>query len=180
MKNLDMQKHLFLTGKRGIGKSTIISWVISQISVKISGFKTVYIPELNGDSNLYLLDADNGLNMCIGDYNKIAHKSPKTKIEIYPDKFISVGIPLLQKSLNSKLIIMDELGWIESSCTEFQNSVLSILNNDVPVIGVIRDTHTPFLDTIRGHPNVSILNVTTQNREYLREKVLQHIQDNTK
>ncbi len=67
---------------------------------------------------------------------------------------------------------MDELGFIEKDAAGFQNAVLSTLNGSVPVLGVVRNMQTPFLDQVRTHPNVDVIFVTKENREEIFHQVL--------
>ncbi len=59
---------------------------------------------------------------------------------------------------------MDELGFLESEAFAFQKKSLEILDGDTPVIGVIKPRSSDFLDLVRKHPRVEILEVTPENR----------------
>jgi nucleoside-triphosphatase THEP1 len=62
---------------------------------------------------------------------------------------------------------MDELGFIESAASAFQNAVFAVLDGSVPVLGVIRKGSTPFLEKVKAHGNVSVVEVDTANRDKL-------------
>ena len=72
-------------------------------------------------------------------------------------------------------MVMDELGWMESSSYAFQKAVFAALSGPVPVLGVVRDERLPFLDAVRSHPEVELLTITRENREQMREVVREKV-----
>ena len=47
--------HLFLTGEIQVGKSTIVSSVVSRLGVPVSGFRTVSVFRDGGESDVFLI-----------------------------------------------------------------------------------------------------------------------------
>ena len=162
-------RHLFLTGDIQVGKSTIISCVTAELGVPVSGFRTVAVSAEGGESDIYLIPAAGTRDDCTP-ASLLAHRTPGRMPEVHPEVFGSCGVPLLADS-TGPLIVMDELGWMESSSSAFQAAVLSVLDGATPVLGVVRDRHTPFLDAVRAHPAVEVLVVTRENRREMREVV---------
>ena len=54
----------------------------------------------------------------------------------------------------------------------FQAAVLSALDGKLPVFGVIKPRSTPFLDAVRSHPKVQVLEVTPETRDDLLQQLL--------
>jgi nucleoside-triphosphatase len=72
--------------------------------------------------------------------------------------FEEKGCLALEKCLDSpRIAIMDELGIFEREAHKFQQTVFRLLDSDLPVLGVLKDKHTPFLDGVRAHPAVQVL-----------------------
>jgi nucleoside-triphosphatase len=165
-----MQCHVFLTGDIQVGKSTIIRKVIHELGISPGGFRTSWGDPLpDGSSDLFLL----GMNETPSSYRIAAHRFGSGRgITAFPEIFDTVGPRLLTEATSSSLIIMDELGFIEKDAAGFQNAVLSTLNKSVPVLGVVRNMQTPFLDQVRAHPNVDVIIVTKENREEIFHQVL--------
>ncbi|WP_319378759.1 nucleoside-triphosphatase [uncultured Methanocorpusculum sp.] len=165
-----MQGHIFLTGDIQVGKSTIIRKVIHELRINPGGFRTSWGDPLpDGSSDLFLLGMDEAPSS-----NRIAARrfGFGRGITAFPEIFDTVGSRLLDEASSSPLIIMDELGFIEKNAVEFQNAVLSALNGSVPILGVVRNMQTPFLDKVRSHPNVEVIIVTKENREEIFQQVL--------
>lgn len=56
--------HLFLTGEIQVGKSTIVSSVLSRLGVPVSGFRTVSVFRDGGESDVFLIPASGSLSDC--------------------------------------------------------------------------------------------------------------------
>ncbi len=168
-----MQHHIFLTGNLQVGKSTIIHKVIEESGIIAGGFRTVggnYAKD--GSSDVFLL----GMNENPAPDRIVAHRFGCGRGRtVYPEVFDTVGPRLLGDSSPS-LIIMDELGFMEKDAVQFQNAVLSTLDGSVPVLGVIRNMQTPFLDEVRAHPKVDVIIVTEENRAEVLQQVLSFVQ----
>lgn len=166
-----MQSHIFLTGDIQVGKSTIIRKVIPELGITPGGFRTSWGDLLpDGSAELFLLGMDEAPSS-----DRIAARrfGSGRGMTAFPEIFDEVGSRLLAEASSSPLIIMDELGFIEKNAAEFQKAVLSTLNGFIPVLGVVRNMQTPFLDKVRSHPNVEVIIVTKENREEIFEQVLE-------
>ncbi|WP_017755429.1 nucleoside-triphosphatase [Calidifontibacillus oryziterrae] len=155
--------NIFLTGEKQVGKSTIINNIIDNFTGNICGFKTLL--ETKEGRQFYF----SGFNPMIDSIPKIyiCKKDNNDKLEGITEAFDDFGVKILEDSLNdsSDLIIMDELGVFENQAYRFQKSVYKCLNSAIPVIGVIKAKPSLFLDTIRNRDDVTIVNVTKENRE---------------
>lgn len=169
--------HYFLTGDIRIGKSTIIQEIVRAFPKKVGGFRSVignYTSD--GSSDIFLLPVDGTEKDC-NPKNRAVHRDfPANTYESFPEIFNRVGGSLLEEAKQCSLIIMDELGFMESEAFDFQEKVMEILDGDIPVLGVIKPKKTPFLDRVRSHPGVCIFGVIPDNREdvllQLKERIL--------
>lgn len=152
--------NIFLTGKSGAGKSTIIKKLIEKMDCLTGGFienkvfkncGTVYeITSLYDDSRGIIGEIANGM-----DY------------KTYPDIFETLGVKILSDSFkNSDVIVIDELGFFESSCKNFIKSVNKVLDSNKPVIGVLKKYDSEFLNSIKNRNDTLIIEVTEENRDY--------------
>jgi nucleoside-triphosphatase len=166
--------HLFLTGEIQVGKSTIINKAVQSLGRPVGGFRTVagnYAPD--GSSDIFIISTGDKMNCC-NDSNRVAHRTgvPGKGFTTFPQVFDTVGASLLRRAGEYPLIIMDELGFMESRALEFQKAVFERLDEDVPVLGVVKPMKTDFLDRIRAHEKVNILSVDVFNREDVLKGIL--------
>lgn len=189
----EFKKHIFLTGSVQIGKSTLIRSVIEAYPNKnIGGFFTRWIDKgnING-AGLYIFPCDkktipllwgdnpkinsSDLSSYITDENLIATFDPsnyKKKI-IYKDVFDTVGKKYIKSSKNSDLIIVDEIGIMEDKSYVFKDEVLSLLEGDTPILGVVRNKSGVLTNAVKNHADVEIIEVTRDNREKLKKELIE-------
>jgi len=168
-----MKKHIFLTGERQIGKSTVISKVLKLLNITPGGFRTIGINYLDdGSSDVVIFPA----NSTPSHGYIVAHRT-STGYSAFPEIFNEFGSFFLKQSAD--LILMDELGYMESTAEIFQHSVFETLDGTTPVLGVVRNKETPFLNAVRTRDDVLTLTVTENNRDYLPKKIISFL-ENTK
>ncbi|HJJ47170.1 MAG TPA: hypothetical protein O0X32_02835 [Methanocorpusculum sp.] len=161
-----MKKHIFLTGDVQIGKSTAISKALKLLKIIPGGFRTFGVNyQEDGSSDVFIFPANS-----TPEYGyRVAHRTAGCKI-IFREIFDEFGSFLLKQQ--SELILMDELGYMESAALKFQQTVFETLDGTVPVLGVVRNKDTPFLNAVRARDDVLVLTVTENNRDYIPEKIV--------
>ena len=161
------KKHLFITGDRGSGKSYLLNNILNQIeeTMDMSDFFNYLLsrrtdtPEVVIKSNLI----DDGKEYVIGRPRTLTPVSPKkgnnmTSVE---DGFINCACPAIMKHLMTSadsVFVIDELGYLESSCIPFQENIKSLLDNS-RVLAVIRKQSTEFLDSIKSRSDVLLIDI---------------------
>lgn len=167
--------HIFLTGDVQVGKSTIIKKTLAALQLQgVGGFRSVSVPDLpDGAMSVYLIPAGDGHPM-MGNWNRVGiRKGCGRGIEKIPEAFERAGVQALVDAENMPLILMDEVGRMESAAARFSARILELLNGDTPILGVVQKiADTKLTNAIRQHPNVRVLTVTKENREKLAEEVL--------
>ena len=163
-------KNLFLTGEIGMGKSTLLKKLIEKINTSIGG----YVTERVIDNNALKY---NLISLYDGNEEYTISKMPLNKNSNVPEIFLSSfndGVfNILEKSFYERnVIIMDELGFMESKAYRFQNIVFRLLDSSKTVIGVLKKRDCAFLNNIRNRKDVIIIEVTEENRNILLEKLL--------
>lgn len=153
---------VFLYGKRGAGKSTIIKKLLGELGLQPSGFLTVRGPaDAEGKSDFYIVGAAGGQ---ISAHNRVAYSFSDGRWESYGEVFDDIGAGLLNFIGKPEIVVMDELGFMEAKAHKFQKRVLEILGEDIPVIGVVKNRPEPFLQSVMNHPSVITMEITEENR----------------
>ena len=149
--------HLFLTGQKGVGKSTLIDYLLA--GCPPCGFRTRRVEGVLSRPSVHLLTvpdttptADNLLFYC-GAFS--------------PERFDTLGVAALENR-SGDVLLMDELGPAESGAEKFTAAVLAALDGELPILGVLQQADTPFLRAVARHPRVRLVTVTPQNRDALR------------
>ncbi|MBR0172674.1 MAG: hypothetical protein IJQ21_07770 [Lachnospiraceae bacterium] len=166
-----MKKHLFFTGEKGIGKSTLVKNILCRCAQPYHGFFTVRMNGIIAESlSVHLLRVLNGTAEAPSEENLLFLCGQHTLRD--PSRFDLLGcdalcdIPIAPP--NVARIVMDELGPNEGEAHDFQESVRSVLDHpSTSVIGVFQKAPSPFLDEIASRKDVVLLTVTSENRDSL-------------
>lgn len=98
-------------------------------------------------------------------YSKHSHVGTRThKRDAYPENFDLRGVEILNSSGDYDLILMDEIGFMETRALKFNRRVLEIPDSDVPVIGVVKPMMKGLPLDVKNHPDTTVLEVTVENR----------------
>jgi len=167
-------KHIAINGQRGVGKTTLITRLIRDAGLSVSGFMTrkeVVGGEVN--EQIFIHRAATPLGERQFELrNRIGICGAARMLEKRTEVFETLGVEYLSDCPPGRLIVMDELGFLEAEALKFQKAVMDRFDGDIPVIAAIKYNQTPFLDAIRSHPNVAVYNIDPENRDALYEELL--------
>jgi nucleoside-triphosphatase len=159
--------NILLTGKPGVGKTTVIQGALSRLALSLGGFTTQEIRRGGLRVGFSIRAVDSGLE---GVLAHVDFPSPYRvgKYGVDVEEMERVGVSALRRALrSSELIVMDEIGRMENYCPSFQRVVLDALDAPQSVLGTLQMRSTSFLDRIRRRPDVTVRLVTPQNRDNL-------------
>ena len=158
------KKHIFYTGPRGIGKSTLLQKHLAQFQGVFAGFRTIKVP--CGDSfSVHMLPVDK--KEMPTEENLLFYRGEKRAYEQNALRFNAIGCRCLADLEGVELIVMDELGSAESAAKAFQDRVSALLDGEVPILGVLQEGESAFQQRVATHPNVELIYVTEENRDSL-------------
>ena len=168
---MNRPQHILICGERGAGKSTLINRLLVHNRRPVFGFITKKMPpDQNGECKVYIHPANSASLQYTHENLAGVCKNGKI-ITVNIEVFNTVGMKLLQAPTGG-LLLMDELGFMESKASDFCSGVLAALDGDVPVLAAVKNKETAFLKAVREHKNVELHYVTTQNRDMLYRKLL--------
>ncbi len=174
-----MGKTLLLTGVPGIGKTTIIRKVLTQIGSQAGGFYTEEIAGAGGRKGFKLLTLD-------GKEAVLAHKdlrdpqAPRIgRYGVDVKTLERVGIPALQRAMREKkLVVIDEIGMMELTSAVFCETVMAAIMGPTAVLGTIMSRSHPESDAFKMLAQVTLWEVNRTTRDDLPDKVLAWINKN--
>jgi nucleoside-triphosphatase THEP1 len=182
-----------LTGPIGVGKTTIVMAVISRLKVPVGGFVTERVFAQPGEpsggpcrdgriiSGFVIRDVAAGGAAPIADFDEGGNLRPR------PEGFETGGADSLGRhsppppgapGRGVRLLIMDELGFLERDSPRFQAAVFEAIRGPLPVLGTLKEmddsshrhcfegpygSENPFLEKVKAC-GIRMLHVTEQNR----------------
>jgi len=170
-----MGQTLILTGRPGIGKTTIIKAVIAQLGDRAGGFYTEEILGPGGRKGFRLITL-------AGQSAVIAHidfksRSQVGRYDVKVDTIDKLGAGAIRSAVeHNPIVIIDEIGKMELFSSPFQSAVLKAVSSPKIVLAAAMLDDHPWLLALKSLPNVTVWEVTKVNRTKLVEQVLGWLQ----
>ncbi|MFC1558093.1 NTPase [candidate division KSB1 bacterium] len=168
--------NILITGKPGIGKTTVIRKIIEKSGKRIGGFFTEEIRE-KGIRTGFLIKDLNG-NQSMLSHCGIQSPCRVGKYGVNVEAIDSIGVSAVRSALENdeiKIIIIDEIAKMELFSKRFQSAVTDALNAPKSVLGTLQDKNIFFINNLRERKDVSIITITLQNRETIFNHILEII-----
>ena len=171
----ELRRHLFLTGDKQVGKSTLLRGLIDAKSLDCAGFETQAF-NLNGERRGFTLHGRVDLPPYRNDCICCARIEEKRAVPVLP-VFEENGVLILKRSLASPApyLLMDELGKLEREALGFIAQVQACLDSDKRVLGVLQKCSSEHVARIAQRNDVTVLTVTPENREELLKLLCQRL-----
>ena len=175
-------RNILLTGRPGIGKTTLILKVVKTLNVDARGFYTQEIRKGNARVGFEIVEigSDHARRGVFAhtDFNK-RYKVGRygVNISILED----IGVKTIDKGIEEKkVIIIDEIGKMELFHSEFLKILERIIDSDNIVLATISYRMTELLAKFGNRSDALIFNLEnapkdTRKRKELKEKILKSI-----
>jgi nucleoside-triphosphatase len=172
-----MGRTLLLTGRPGVGKTTLIQAIVKAFKESAGGFYTEEIRGPGGRKGFLLVTLD-------GQEAIMAHKdlrgSGRPRVGRYGidvEAIERVGVTALRRAMQSKqLIVIDEIGKMELFCGPFKDAVLQAVGGPFTVIATAMAKPNPWVDSLKTMPQVETWEVTVENRERMVERAIRWLE----
>lgn len=168
-----IRRHLFLTGDKQVGKSTLLRRFIEAKRLECAGFETQAF-YLNGERRGFTLHGRVDMPPYENDCICCARIEEKKSVPVLP-VFEENGVAILKKSLASPAphILMDELGRLEKQAGTFVDQIFTCLDSDKRILGVLQKCSSDHVEAILRREDVTVLTVTAENRDELLMQLIE-------
>lgn len=167
--------HTLIVGSNQSGMGAFIDKLLLQLNPKpdLYGYRSVKeSPDKTGACPIYIYPAvgkrsqepKNLLGWC-REQQSIA----------FPEVF-EQHTHLISSAKLGGLLVMDEIGPMESRSPRFCAAVMAALEKDIPILACVRDKDTPFLEAVRDHKNARCFSLTQKNAGCLYDEVLEFLE----
>lgn len=168
---LRMEKNVLLTGRPGVGKTTVIRRVVEELEGwRARGF---YTRELRRGAQrigfqVVTLDGQEGRLAEVG--LDSPYRVGRYAVDL--EDFERLALPTLATP-EADLLVIDEIGKMECFSRAFQQAVRCALDGRVPVLGTVGQGGGSFMRSVRGRRDVQLIEVTRANRRGLPGRLAQ-------
>jgi nucleoside-triphosphatase len=168
-------KNVLLTGRPGVGKTTVVQAIVRLFPGEVGGFLTGEIRERGTRKGFSITSVE-------GESAVMAHvdfRSPVRvgKYGVDVPAFERIALLALHDAIQRKpIIVIDEVGKMELASRKFSEAVSEALSSGRFVVATIMQHRHPFADEIKALPDLEVFEVTTWSRDVLPRKIREMIE----
>lgn len=164
-------KNIFIIGKPGCGKTSLIMEILKELNLDVGGFYTSEIRKRGERLGFKITSLDGRKGILAHVDIKSPYKVSKYKVNLKDLEEIGVN-SILKAQDKNKLIIIDEIGKMELCSEKFKRAVEITLDSKSKVLGTIKLTPDSFTNKIKQRKDTEILHLTKENREKVKEEII--------
>ena len=170
-----MGRTILLTGRPGVGKTTAIKKIVEQLGGRAGGFYTSEIRRGGRREGFKIVTLD-------GREGVLSHVSIKrpprvSKYGVNLADLEGIGVKaLLQAIAEADCVVIDEIGKMELFSDKFRQAVMEAIRSEKVVLGTVLATRHPWVDGLKALPQVTVLEVTQENRERMVQLVTEMLE----
>jgi nucleoside-triphosphatase len=168
-----MGRTLLLTGRPGVGKTTVIKQVAKTLGDQAGGFYTEEMRGHDGHRVGFRLVTLEGDEAVMAHVDLRGQQHPRvSRYGVDVDAIERVGVAALQDTATSnRVVIVDEIGKMELFSDAFKEAVEQAVTGDARVLGTVTRSRRQWVDELKADNRVTVWEVTVENRDDLPERI---------
>ncbi len=162
--------NLLITGPPGIGKTTVLERVIACLPpAAATGFVTREL-RARGVRQGFVIETLDGRSALLASVH--FDTGPRVgRYHVHIAALDAVAVPALAARPDARLVVVDEIGKMESLSPRFAAAVRAALDSPVSVLGTIARSGGALIAEVRRRPDVTLVEVTLENRDGLPARI---------
>ena len=174
-----MKRLIFITGRPGIGKTSVLLRVVNALKARgyrVGGMISREVREMGTRVGFEVIDFRTGRK------GWLAHITQPTgprisKYRVNLSDLESIGVnSILEAIKDADVIVIDEVGPMELFSKTFKEAVIKAMESDKAVLGTIHyRARDPLINSIKSREDAEIIEVTYENRGSLHSLILDKV-----
>jgi len=170
---------LFVTGRPGIGKTSVLLRAVEALKLKgckIGGVLSREVREKGVRTGFEIIDFHSGRRGWLAHISQpFGPKVSKYRVNLNDLDIIGAG-SIRDAIRNAQIIIVDEIGPMELFSQAFREAVAEAIDSGKPLLGTIHfKARDPLINLIRNIDDAEIIEVTYENRALLHNVLVEKI-----
>ena len=168
----DVDHTLLLTGRPGVGKTTVIREVAEELGDDAAGFYTEEIRE-NGQRRGFRIVAFDGWSRVMAHVD--VEDGPRVSKYAVDVEAVDEAVARLPE--RASLFVIDEIGKMECHSEAFVERVRELLEDETPLLATVARRGGGVMAEAREHPDAELVEVSRENRDALPERILEWVRE---
>jgi nucleoside-triphosphatase len=170
-----MSPVVLLTGRPGVGKTTLVRRIVERLGGRAGGFYTAEIRQGGVRRGFKLVTLD-GHEAVIA-HTDFAGRQRVSKYGVDVAALDAVGVPAIDRAIAAgQVVIIDEIGPMELFSAAFRAAVLRAVDSGRPILATVARRPQPWADALKRRPGVRLVEITFANRDALVATLVEELQ----
>jgi nucleoside-triphosphatase len=164
---------LLLTGRPGVGKTTVIRAVAGRLGSRAGGFYTAEVREAGRRTGFEIVALDGPRGWLAGVNISSPHRVSKYGVCLHDLE--QIGVAALRRATarpEVAVVVIDEIGKMELVSAAFREAVLAALDSPKSVLATVMAASQPWVSAIKARPGVVLVEITPANRQALPGRIV--------
>ena len=155
------KRHIFITGSKGIGKSTLLKAALGEITRGLLSFAVWNESTVHPDC-VRMVNAESKEEAVIGKYENGRMQAVRVGFDL--------GIKAVEAYDGEGPFVIDEVGFLEENAKEYHNALLKLLDRK-RVIAVLRKQDTKFITLLKSRQDAFLIDLDLWYENFEKQKV---------
>ncbi|MDR5695885.1 MAG: NTPase [Armatimonadota bacterium] len=168
-----MAEILLISGRPGVGKTTLIRRLAEALGEQAGGFYTEEIrgPEGRLGFRLITLEGKEATFAHVDLARRVPYRVGRYGVDV--SVLDHIGVEAILRAVHeNQVILVDEIGKMELYSTRFRQVLEDIARGWKPLVATITKAHHPWAEAFKRQPTATLWEITVTNRDLLLEKVI--------
>jgi nucleoside-triphosphatase len=175
-----MASTLLITGRPGVGKTTVIQKVAVSLGQRAGGFYTQEMRGPGGRKGFRLVTLPPGGPEAVMAHVDIRSRHRVGRYGVDMAALDSVGVAAIRQAIQSSdVVVIDEIGKMEMFSGEFRGVVLKAVSSDRILVATVMQQNHDWIVALKGMPQVTVWQLTESNRNDMSGRVMDWIASQT-
>jgi len=166
---------ILLTGRPGVGKTTVIKKIVRALGERAGGFFTEEIRE-KGKRVGFAIEALGGRRGILAHKKIIKSKFRVGRYRVNLAGIEEIGVAAVREAVaQRKVLVIDEIGKMELCSEEFRKALVEAFDADTPLVATIMLKDTGLTRSLKTRADVVVIEITKENRDGLTKEVISRL-----